>query len=147
RVLTEHDYDLAVLAQWDGRRRYANLRKLARLARSYEELRGPDVEGFVRFVRDQDAVGASEFEAVAEEEGSDVIRLLTIHGAKGLEFKVVVVADAGRRGASRDTDEILCLPDGRLGFRVAEPSTGKRLSTSEYEAVKIGEQGAEGAGG
>ena len=50
QIVAEHDYDLAVLAQWDGRRRYANLRKLARLARSYEELRGPDVEGFVRFV-------------------------------------------------------------------------------------------------
>ena len=47
RIVADHDYDLAVLAQWDGRRRYANLRKLARLARSYEELRGPDVEGFV----------------------------------------------------------------------------------------------------
>ena len=45
RIVSEHDYDLAVLAQWDGRRRYANLRKLARLARSYEELRGPDIEG------------------------------------------------------------------------------------------------------
>ena len=50
QIVAEHDYDLAVLAQWDGRRRYANLRKLARLARSYEELRGRDVEGFVRFV-------------------------------------------------------------------------------------------------
>ena len=40
RIVAEHDYDLAVLAQWDGKRRYANLRKLARLARSYEELRG-----------------------------------------------------------------------------------------------------------
>ncbi|MEP7335158.1 MAG: UvrD-helicase domain-containing protein, partial [Actinomycetota bacterium] len=40
QIVSEHDYDLAVLTQWDGRRRYANLRKLARLARSYEELRG-----------------------------------------------------------------------------------------------------------
>jgi len=142
RILTEHDYDLAVLAQWDGRRRYANLRKLARLARSYEELRGPDVEGFVRFVRDQDTVGASELEAVAEEEGTDVIRLLTIHGAKGLEFKVVVVADAGRHGASRDSDEILCLPDGRLGFRVADPASGKRRPTSDYQEVKEVEEEA-----
>jgi ATP-dependent helicase/nuclease subunit A len=142
RILTEHDYDLAVLAQWDGRRRYANLRKLARLARSYEELRGPDVEGFVRFVREQDTVGASELEAVAEEEGTDVIRLLTIHGAKGLEFKVVVVADAGRHGAARDADEILCLPDGRLGFRVADPSTGKRRPTSDYQEVKEAEDEA-----
>ena len=85
-----------MLAQWDGRRRYANLRKLARLARSYEELRGPDIEGFVRFVAEQEAVGAAELEAVAEEEGADAVRLLTIHAAKGLEFKVVVVADAGR---------------------------------------------------
>src|SRR5205085_11779882 len=44
-IVAAHDYDLAVLAQWDGRRRYANLRKLARLARSYEELRGADIEG------------------------------------------------------------------------------------------------------
>jgi ATP-dependent helicase/nuclease subunit A len=145
RIVAEHDYDLAVLAQWDGRRRYANLRKLARLARSYEELRGPDVQGFVRFVAEQDAVGASELEAVAEEEGTDVIRLLTIHSAKGLEFKVVVVADAGRDRARPDADEILCLPDGRLGFRPADPDTGKRLTTAEYEAVKAAEQAAEEA--
>jgi ATP-dependent helicase/nuclease subunit A len=145
QIVCAHDYDLAVLAQWDGRRRYANLRKLARLARSYEELRGPDVEGFVSFVAEQDAVGASELEAAAEEEGTDVIRLLTIHSAKGLEFKVVVVADAGRDRGRPDADEILCLPDGRLGFRVADPSTGKRLSTSEYESVKEAEQHAEQA--
>jgi len=145
QIVCAHDYDLAVLAQWDGRRRYANLRKLARLARSYEELRGPDVQGFVRFVAEQDAVGASELEAVAEEEGTDVIRLLTIHSAKGLEFKVVVVADAGRDRGRHDADEILCLPDGRLGFRVAEPSTGKRLSTSDYESVRTADQDAEGA--
>jgi ATP-dependent helicase/nuclease subunit A len=145
QIVCAHDYDLAVLAQWDGRRRYANVRKLARLARSYEELRGPDVEGFVRFVGEQDAVGASELEAAAEEEGTDVIRLLTIHSAKGLEFKVVVVADAGRDRARPDADEILCLPDGRLGFRVADPSTGKRLPTREYEAVKEAEHDAEQA--
>ena len=46
-IVSAHDYDLAVLARWDGKRRYANLRKLMRLARSYEELRGPDIEGFV----------------------------------------------------------------------------------------------------
>jgi ATP-dependent helicase/nuclease subunit A len=145
QVVAEHDYDLAVLAQWDGRRRYANLRKLARLARSYEELRGPDVQGFVRFVAEQDAVGASELEAAAEEEGTDVIRLLTIHSAKGLEFKVVVVADAGRDRARPDADEILCLPDGSLGFRPADPDTGKRRTTAEYEAVKAAEQAAEEA--
>ena len=144
-VVAAHDYDLAVLAQWDGRRRYANLRKLGRLARSFEELRGPDIEGFVRFVRDQDAVGARELEAAAEEEHADVVRLLTIHAAKGLEFKVVVVADAGRDAAAAGADEILVLPDGRFGFKVAHPLTGKRHAAFTYEAVKRAEQEAEAA--
>ncbi|MEP7335788.1 MAG: PD-(D/E)XK nuclease family protein, partial [Actinomycetota bacterium] len=114
----------------------ANLRKLARLARSYEELRGPNLEGFVRFVRDQEAVGAKELEAVAEEEGSDSVRLLTIHAAKGLEFKVVVVADAGRDKRAPDGDEILALSDGRFGFKVADPATSKRRGAFDYDEVR-----------
>jgi ATP-dependent exoDNAse (exonuclease V) beta subunit len=145
RVMAEHDYDLAVLAQWDGRRRYANLRKLARLARAYEELRGPDVEGFVRFVSDQESVGARELEAVAEEEGADAVRLLTIHAAKGLEFKTVVVADAGRDRAAPSPDEILARPDGRFGFRVADPATGKRRGAFAYDEVREAEQADEEA--
>ena len=63
------------------------------------------------------------------------MRLLTIHGAKGLEFKVVVVADAGRDRAAPAVDEILCLSDGRFGFRVADPLTGKRHGAFEYADV------------
>jgi ATP-dependent exoDNAse (exonuclease V) beta subunit len=145
RVVAEHDYDLAVLAQWDGRRRYANLRKLARLARSYEELRGPDVDGFVRFVEEQEALGARELEAVAEEEGADAVRLLTIHAAKGLEFEVVIVADAGRDKAPPSAEEILALSDGRFGFRVADPVTTKRRGAFDYEEVKAARQEEETA--
>ncbi|HEV8686004.1 MAG TPA: UvrD-helicase domain-containing protein, partial [Gaiellaceae bacterium] len=145
QIVAEHDYDLAVLVQWDGRRRYANLRKLARLARSYEELRGPDIEGFVGFVRDQEAVGAKELEAVAEEEGADAVRLLTIHAAKGLEFKVVVVADAGRDRPGTGGDEILALSDGRFGFRVVDPVTSKRRGAFDYEAVRAARDAEERA--
>ncbi len=145
RIVSEHDYDLAVLARWDGRRRYANLRKLARLARSYEELRGPDIEGFLRFVADQEAAGARESEAVAEEEGGDAVRLLTIHSAKGLEFKVVVVADAGRNPDHAARDEILCLPDGRVGFKVVDPATGKRHAATGFDELREAERAADEA--
>lgn len=137
QVLAEHDYDLAVLARWDGSRRFANLRKLARLAREYEAVRGADLPGFLRFVREQDALGAKELEAVAEEEGADAVRLLTIHAAKGLEFEVVVVADAGRdTGGPRGGDEIVALSDGRFGFRMAHPTRGRREAVFAYDEVR-----------
>jgi len=140
-VVAAHDYDLAVLARWDGKRRYANLRKLMRLARSYEELRGPDIEGFVGFLRDQEALGAAQLEAVSEEEGAGAVRLLTIHAAKGLEFKVVIVADAGRdTGGAPSADEILVRPDGRFGFRVIDPRSGRRQSVFDYDEVREAEE-------
>ncbi|HEU0303102.1 MAG TPA: UvrD-helicase domain-containing protein, partial [Gaiellaceae bacterium] len=145
QIVSEHDYDLAVLAQHDGRRRYANLRKLGRLARSYEALRGRDVEGFVRFVADRQASGAHEAEAFAEEEAGDAVRLLTIHAAKGLEFRVVVVADAGRDRPPSRGEEIICRPDGLFGFKVLDPATGRRRGAFDYEAVREAEQAAEEA--
>jgi ATP-dependent helicase/nuclease subunit A len=135
-VVAEHDYDLAVLARWDGARRYANLRKLMRLARGYEEVRGRDLEGFLVFIRDQESLGASQLEAVSEEEGSGAVRLLTIHAAKGLEFKVVVVADAGRDlGGPSSSDEILALADGRFGFKIVHPISGDRKPVFDYDEV------------
>ncbi len=129
-----------MLARWDGKRRYANMRKLMRLARSYESLRGADIEGFVKFIRDQEALGASQLEAVSEEEGADAVRLLTIHAAKGLEFKVVIVADAGRdTGGAPSADEILVRPDGRFGFRVVDPKSGKKRGVFDYQAVRDAE--------
>jgi ATP-dependent helicase/nuclease subunit A len=146
QILGEHDYDLAVLARWDGTRRFANLRKLGRLAREYEAIRGRDLAGFVRFVHDQEALGAKELEAVAEEEGADAVRLLTIHAAKGLEFKVVIVADAGRDvGGPRSGDEIVALSDGRFGFKMVHPTRGDRRPVFDFDAVRAAERDQERA--
>ena len=142
RVAIEHDYELAILARWDGRRRYANLRKLGRLARSYEDLRGGDIEGFIRFARELDEVGVRETEAVSEEEDADAVRLMTIHAAKGLEFKVVAVVDAGRAVTRVQRNEILCLPDGKFGFSVVDPVTGARRPAPGYEEIKSAEDRA-----
>ena len=141
RIVSDHDYDLACLAQPDGKRRYANVRKLVRLAREYETLRGPDLPGFLHFVDAQAGAEGRESEAaIAEEEGGDAVRLMTIHSAKGLEFPVVVVADCGRRAPSA-REEIIALPEGSFGFRVPD-ATGKLRDPTAYRNVLQAEKEA-----
>ena len=73
-----------------------------------------------------------ELEAVAEEEGTDVGPAADDPRGEGARVQGRRRRRRGprpRRGRTRD--EILCLPDGRFGFRVADPTTGKRLTASE----------------
>jgi ATP-dependent exoDNAse (exonuclease V) beta subunit len=142
-VVAEHDYDLACLAMADGDRRYANLRKLARLAAEFEAVRGPDLEGFIRFCDEQATLAAREGEAAIAEEGRDAIVLMTVHAAKGLEFDVVVLADQGRERAARSLPDVLVSPDGRVALRapdrhgVLRPAIGySAAAKSEREAER-----------
>ena len=142
-IVAEHDFDLALLTRPDGDRRLANVRKLVRLAREYEQLRGPDLAGFVRFCEEQADLAAREGEAAIADEGGDAVVLMTVHSAKGLEFPVVVLADAGRRPGGRGAPDVLLDNRGRVGIRAC-PDTGltaprlghKQLAELEKQAER-----------
>ena len=74
-----------------------------RLWRNIDKLLGDALSSRQVFVRDfldylltLNEAGSREGEAPAEAEGA--VRLMTIHKAKGLEFELVVLADASRKG-------------------------------------------------
>ena len=148
-IVAEHDYDLACLAMADGDRRYANLRKLARLAAEFEAVRGPDLEGFIRFCDEQATLAAREGEAAIAEEGRDAIVLMTVHAAKGLEFDVVVLADQGRERAARSLPDVLVSSDGRVALRApdAERACCGRRSATPPRRRRSGRASARRAGG
>jgi len=96
RAATAFGYDLAVLMRDSGSQRWANVRKLMRLAREFESREGPDLRGFIAYLDSRAASRDREAEAATRAEGHAGVRVMTVHAAKGLEFGVVAVADLGR---------------------------------------------------
>jgi ATP-dependent exoDNAse (exonuclease V) beta subunit len=75
-----------------GEQVLANVLHVAELARQYEADGGISFRGFIDELRDQAEDGTAA-EAPILEEGSDGVRLMTVHKAKGLEFPIVILAD------------------------------------------------------
>lgn len=92
RLMDRLDYR-AMLASAESRL-WRNVDKLLQDALSSELVR---VHSFLEYLSTLRDVGAREGEALSDAEGS--VQLMTIHKAKGLEFDLVVLADAGRRPA------------------------------------------------
>ncbi len=107
-ALERTGYDAALLNEFLGRRKLANLRKLIDMARQFARDSRFDRSGlftmkeFVERMRESVTEQTDEELAATHPETSDVIRLMTIHQAKGLEFPVVVLADMdwSRRGGA-----------------------------------------------
>ncbi len=75
-----------------GEQVLANVSHIAELAGRYEAEGGISFRGFIDELREQ--AGSREAgEAPILEEGSDGVRLMTVHKAKGLEFPIVILAD------------------------------------------------------
>ena len=87
----------------DGAASVANLLKALELARQLETAGVRSLRGFVRQLRRTVVGGVDEEPAPANEEGEDVVRLLTMHKSKGLEFPVVVLADLAGKSSDSGT--------------------------------------------
>lgn len=105
----------------------ANLKALYDRARQYEEA---GFRGLFRYLQlmdkmKEDGLDLAPAKVVSEKE--DVVRIMSIHKSKGLEFPVVFVADMGKAFNRRDTqDQILF--HNRLGIGLKQYDPEWRMS-------------------
>ncbi|MBT2653814.1 helicase-exonuclease AddAB subunit AddA [Bacillus sp. ISL-18] len=110
-----------------GKQRQANLRALYDRARQYEQTSFRGLFRFLRFIERMmdrgDDLGAAR--ALGEQE--DVVRIMTIHSSKGLEFPVVFMAGMARNFNMTDIRKPFML-DKELGFAAKYVNAEKRIS-------------------
>jgi ATP-dependent helicase/nuclease subunit A len=107
KVIEQTGYDAALLAEFLGERKLANLRKLIEMARQFDREDTFTLKDFVTRLQTSVLEETDEEFATTQPESGNVIRLMSIHQSKGLEFPVVVVADIDRKGPPRGSDAVL----------------------------------------
>jgi ATP-dependent helicase/nuclease subunit A len=120
-AVTDTGYDLAVLMRPAGEARFANVRKLMRLAAEFESREGRDLRGLLDFLATRAEVDA-EAQAATAAEGHDGVRIMTVHNAKGLEFGVVAVPDLSRSLLAGSRAPLLT-----IGHEAEKPRIGMQL--------------------
>ncbi len=149
-AVSDCGYDVCLLASPEGRRRFANVRKLMRLADDYEALQGPDLAGFVRAIGSMGDLSDREGSAPTLAEGENVVRVMTVHQAKGLEFPVVVLAGLGSDVPQGSRPRFIVGSGGRMGvflkgsgrktYEAGELSWGPAAEIADEERVKEREE-------
>ncbi len=110
-------YDAILITEFLGHRKWANVQKLIEQARTLDRTRPGDLNGFVTQLSEFVLRAPKEPLAATSSEG-DVIRIMTIHYAKGLEFPLVVVPDLDRPNHHGSRDPVF---DQQLGPLIASP--------------------------
>lgn len=118
-ALARTGYDAALLGEFLGERKLANLNKLLEQARTADSGNVLDLTGFIAQLAEFVAREPKEALAATLSESADVIRLMTIHQSKGLEFPLVILPDVDRKSDFRGPSAAL---DPDLGPVVAPPA-------------------------
>lgn len=135
-ILKETSGELILLADTYGVRKYANLKKLIALAREFESHGPLSLNGFLRTLRRLESQEVRESEAQVEAEASgQVVRLLTIHRSKGLEFPVVFMADLGHRRQAHEAKTFLSEVNRGYAMKLYHPKTGKSETPQCWECL------------
>lgn len=147
-ILRETGYGHYVAAMPAGNRRTANLNMLLEKAAVYEKTSYKGLFHFVRYIDELQKYDVDFGEADMVGENEDVVRIMSIHKSKGLEFPIVIVSGMGKNFNKQDTRSKMVLHpelgigldymDGKL--RIKSPTIAKKAIAKQIDLENLGEE-------
>ncbi len=147
-LLRETGYGNYAAAMPAGARRQANLNMLIGKAIAYEKTSYKGLYHFVRYIDELQKYEVDFGEADLTGENEDVVRIMSIHKSKGLEFPVVFVCGMGKQFNRQDVRSHMVLhPKLGLGLdcmdaarRLTTPTIAKRAVAKQIDLENLGEE-------
>ena len=147
-ILRETGYGHYVAAMPAGSRRTANLNMLLEKAAAYEKTSYKGLFHFVRYIDELQKYDVDFGEADMVGENEDVVRIMSIHKSKGLEFPIVIVSGMGKNFNKQDTRSKMVLhPEIGIGLdymdgkkRIKSPTIAKKAIAKQIELENLGEE-------
>ncbi len=141
-LLTATRAHAAFILRPSGERALANVLRIAELARGWEASGGISFRGFVEQLAEEGEGEAPEAPIV--EEGSEGVRIMTVHRAKGLEFPVVILADISANATAANPGRYIDSERGLCAVRLAGWSPwdlldheGEEMARDRAEGVRV----------
>ena len=126
RLVEEHDYLNYVTALPAGGKRRANVEMLFTKASDFEKTSYFGLFHFVRYMEQLEKYDVDYGEAEMLDENADVVRIMSIHKSKGLEFPVVFVSGLSKKFNTQDYSRAL-IADTDMGLGVTYVDPVRRI--------------------
>lgn len=102
----------------EGEARRENLNAIVRIAKEYEHEASASLFGFLRYLETEDGKNGETLPTASDlSEEDNVVRLMTIHKSKGLEFPIVFIVEIERESRDQTAKEIIS-SHSRLGLSI-----------------------------
>ncbi len=147
-ILEKTGYKQFICAMPGGVQREANIEMLLEKAATFEKTSYKGLFNFVRYIEQLKKYDVDYGEANIEDEQSDIVRIMTIHKSKGLEFPIVFVSGMGKKFNVRDiSSEIVLHSQFGIGInaidlttRTKTPTIIKKIIQDKLAVESLGEE-------
>lgn len=129
RILRERRFFELAAAERRPRDLWRRLRFVIDQCRAWEEIGGGTLREYLQWIEGQSGDGTRVVETVLPETDDDAVRILTVHGAKGLEFPVVILSGMTTLMSSQARRVEVRFPESS-GWAI---KLSKRLATTDFE--------------